>query len=353
MTLLSFLFGGGCDTFRGSVLALSIASPFPITSPQLPPSWRGALTLRSGQHLEIWARLPKGSGEEYVRLAAQVGSADPANFAGFDIVPAIDPNDPCLIRALNHDDEECAGLDAAPLSACGTQAFSKPAQIVPEGSTAELAQLGLVLQARKVTWPATEFRAVDPALNNGMPITGRAPSPLLAMVEYNPDYMHDPRIGLPTTDLQNAADLSVAQQRLGACMAYRDTNPMFYVGNPRQYTKPLAGILFGFFAFSTAPTAEAPDLPSQNFNGITFSVPIALTDIMGLLVTYEPTPVPSVPTMTQQLFMGVRQPDQAAGRGVIKLVMFLNTNLAALDPPSFTQAVGTAAVVTNLGERLD
>jgi len=341
----------GCDGFRGSVLAMSVAFP-----PQLIPA-PGAFV-----PLQMWAKVSRNGQSEYLRLSAEVGSADPATFTGFSVVRAIDPNDPCLIRALDPDDEACASPESQ-LSVCGTQAFSKPAQLVLPDSTPELAQLGLVLQARKVTADDTVFSAVDGTTR------GRAPLPLLALVQYDPRFQEDPRRSLPPTTPQNAGDPTVAIARIAACRGFKNgppekpeaANSNFYVGNPRQYTRPLSGTLFGVFTFATCvtPTPPAcptatPDLPVQNFSGITFSVPMALSDIEELVVTVEPPGAvpPAAPTLSRQLYSGVRLPEPAAGRGVISMVMRINTSPPG-DPPMFTTAVGTAAIITDLGARLD
>jgi hypothetical protein len=342
------------------VLALSIAYP---QLPGVPPT-------SLAPHLEMWAHVNDDGGSRYVRLTAQVGTHDPAQeFTGFAVVRAIDPNDRCLIRGLDLDDEVCASPDTATDAACGTQMFSKLAQKVPEGSTAELEQLGLVLQVRKVTSADVKFNAYDPT------VTGRAPNPLLALVPFNPDFANDPRLRLPATDVNTAADLTVAKQRLTQCVGYRDKdqnrpNPYFYVGNPRQYTKPIAGNLYGFFSFATCTTASpptcpiaTPDLPVQNFSGINFSVPTDLSTIDSLLITVEGSINPSAPTLAQTLYTSALdptckvttgrtvQPDGQAGRGVLKFLMCVNTN-PMLFPAALTLA-GSATVLTGLGGGLD
>lgn len=312
-------------------------------------------------HVEMWARINDGSGATYQRLAADVGTDAPESFPGFQVVRAVDPNDQCLVRGLDSDDERCtSGTD--PEEVCGASLFSRKAQVVTDGTTADQLQLGLVLQARKVTASETKFNAVDPT------ITGRAPIALLALVRNNPDAANDPRRRLPPISTTNAEDRAASVQRLNDCYYYRYLgkgakpdkglpNPDFYVGNPRQYTKPISGTLFGFFSFSTATSAAAPDLPNQNFSGITFSVPTNLANIEELLVTLEPPydpatmPAPTTPAMTRILYQGVRQPEANAGRGVVRLVMRLNVN-PMLNPPVYMNA-GTAAVLSNLDASLD
>lgn len=346
----------GCDgyTYQGSVVAMTLFFP--------PPAAVMPQPINEALHLEMWARLQTDSGPEIRRLYANTGSSStPETFTGFTIVPAVDPNDTCLIRGLDRDDDLCGDPAKAPPEICGAQMFSQKAQIVPENSTPQLAQLGLVLQARKVTSALTPFRAYDPT------VTGRAPLPLLALVQYNPDWRNDPRKRLTPIDATNAQDDTHSLTRLTFCLDYRDhfsdpglANPNFYVGNPRQYTKPLAGTQFGFFTFSTS-SATTPDLPNQNFSGISFSVPFAMDSISDLIVTAETTQNPAAPDMTRQLYVGTRVPDSMTGRGVVEMQMLLNTN-PAFNPPAFTPSVmvgtsrvliGTAAILTNLDQRLD
>lgn len=329
-----------------------------------PPAALMAQPINEAAHLEMWARLQTDSGVEVRRLYANTGSSEtPEKFTGFTIVPAVDPNDPCLIRGLDRDDDLCGDptRSVPNVGTCGAQMFSQKAQIVPENSTPQLAQLGLVVQARKVTAANTQFRAYDPT------VTGRAPLPLLALVQYNPDWRNDPRKRLAPIDASNAEDDGHSLTRLTFCLDYRDhfsdlaqVNPNFYVGNPRQYTKPLAGTQFGFFTFSTS-SATTPDLPNQNFSGISFSVPFALDTITELLVTVETTQNPAAPNMAQQLYLGTRVPDSLSGRGVVEMQMQLNGN-PTLNPPAFVSSVmvgtsrvliGTAAILTNLDQRID
>lgn len=314
-------------------------------------------------HLEMWARLNDGTSSQYQRIAADVGTAAPESFPGFQVVRAIDPNDQCLVRGLDVDDERCLNGTDGP-EVCGASLFSRKAQVVTESTSADQLQLGLVLQARKVTSAETKFNAVDPN------ITGRAPIALLALVRNNPEPAKDPRRWLPPISTTTAEDSAASTKRLDDCFFFRFTptdahpdrgfanpNPDFYVGNPRQYTKPISGTLFGVFSFATAPSMAVPDLPSQNFSGITFSVPSNLTNIEELLVTLEPPydpltmPAPSTPAMTRILYQGVRQPDANGGRGVVRLVMRLNVN-PALTPPVYMNA-GTAAILSNLDASVD
>jgi hypothetical protein len=351
------------------VLALAIAFPQQAGMPTVLPS-----TFPVPLHLEMWARSRTDGPTRYQRLTADVGNTDrPQTFPGFQVVRAVDPNDPCLIRGMDTDDERCTDGGSDPPEVCGASLFSRKAQVVTDGTTAELLQLGLVAQARKVTAQETAFNAIDPT------VTGRAPTALLALVRHRSlaEELADPRSParamnetraadkiLPAITPSNAEDPAASQQRLRLCQEFRASSPSYvpesklnlnlYIGNPRQYTKPLSGTLFGFFSFSTSSTVT-PGLPNQSFSGITFSVPLNLTDIEELLVTLEPSYAhevpPTAPTMTNILYQGIRQPDVNAGRGVIRLVMRLNVN-----PPNnstnFINA-GTAAILTNLDSSLD
>jgi len=343
------------------VVALAIALPPALPVPPVLPNPSGG-TIPA--HLQMWARVNDGSGSQYVRLVADVGTDAPETFPGFQVVQAINPNDTCLIRGIDTDDEACSN-DLESKEVCGAQLFSRKAQIVTDGTSADQLQLGLVVQARKVTSPATSFEAVD---SN---IKGLAPSPLLALVRHNPDEANDPRRSLPAISTTNAEDPAASRERFEKCTVYRKAgkgavpdrnvpNLNFYVGNPRQYTKPLSGTLFGFFSFSTSSTVT-PGLPNQSFSGITFSVPTKLDTIEELLVTlelpYTQAP-PTTPALTRILFQGVRQPDANSGRGVIRLVVRANAN-PMLNPPVYVDPmgrptnVGTAAILTNLESSLD
>lgn len=352
----------GCDAFSGSVVALAITLPPAVPVPAVLPN--PATGMLVPHHLQMWAHFAEDPADKYVRLTADSRLDDPVPFPGFQLARAIDPNDQCLIRGLDSDDERCSsGVDGDDV--CGASAFSRKAQIVTDGTTADLLQLALVVQARKVTSGATSFNAVDPN------IKGLAPSPLLALVRHNPDEANDPRRSLPAISTANAEDAQASKARYDACTAYRKNgkgaqpdrsvpNLDFYVGNPRQYTKPLSGTLFGFFTFTTN-AANAPQLPSQSFSGITFSVPIKLATVDRLLVTFEPSlsdKPPDSPGQSRILFQAIRQPDANAGRGEIRMVVQANAN-PALNPPVYVDTmgrptnVGTAAILTNLESSLD
>ncbi len=358
---LSLLSQSGCDAFSGSVVALAIALPPAVpVPPVLPNPMGGTIPV----HLQMWARVNDDGSSRYLRLAADVGNDSPDSFPGFQVVQAVNPNDSCLIRGIDGDDEVCF-TEQESKEVCGAQMFSRKAQIVTDGTTADQLQLGLVVQARKVTSPTTTFDAVDST------IRGLAPSPLLALVRHNPDEANDPRRSLPAISAANVEDPAASRARFDQCTTYRKSgkgavpernvlNLNFYVGNPRQYTKPLSGTLFGFFSFSTSSTVT-PGLPNQSFSGITFSVPAKLGSIEELLVTLElpwTQSPPSSPALTRILFQGVRQPDASSGRGVIRMVVRANAN-PMLNPPVYVDAmglptnVGTAAILTNLESSLD
>lgn len=347
------------------MLALSVAYPqIPLAPPTLPDP---NSMLTPGIHIEMWANVPVNGSDHYIRLPAQVGSNPPESFTGFSVVRAIDPNDYCLIRALDKDDELCANPDTFALDKCGTQMFSKPAQIIPDDSTADLAQMGLVIQARKVTSPDVHFNVYDST------VVGRAPSPLLALVQFNPDYANDPR-RTRTADATSAGDVAQAQTRTDICRNYKGVTDEdkegkagFYVGNPRQYTKPLSGTLFGFFSFQTCTTATStcpiatPDLPVQNFSGITFSVPMSLDGIQGLVATLETSQNPAGPNLGLTAFTSSLKPDctggtgpqpaAVSGRGVVRFLMCANTN--PMFSPPFLTLVGTTDVITNLDSEIN
>lgn len=372
----------GCEdnAFQGSVLAISVAWPFRT------PALTQPLELTATQHIEMWARL--GSGQ-IVRLNAdvtqkQLDTASAQKFTGFTMTRAINPDDQCLIRGLDVDDRYCAEenvkADGSPgdTHVCGAHMFGRTAQLrtpsVPSTDknlvaqndpTLLAAQQALVEHGRQVTDTQTPFDAVV-----GTPM-GKAPAPLFAMVQYNPDSdptQRDPRVAgqLKKIDTTSAETKEDADFRLLACRQYRDgksdgtirPHPFFYVGNPRQYTKPLAGVLFGFFSFATSatnPDGTPSGLPTQNFGGITFSVPISLSEIQQLLITRETELNPAAPNTMDVLYTGVPLPEGSGGRGVIRMALFVNPAQSLPPLPLFNAAapVGTAAILTNLTERLD
>ena len=359
-----------CDTFRGSLVAMTITWPFyppactgANTPPGCQPVPQPLLLPSASQRIEMWGRFPSG---EVRRLVADIGTNEESSFTGFSIVPVIDPNDTCLIRGLDYDDEACGGnnptLDP---SICGAAIFSKQASSGPgiSDNDALLIQQQLVIQGRKITSVTTPFLAVDTMT------TGSALGPLLTLVQWNPSYATDPRrITLPPLNTTNAIDSTASKLRLSQCVAYRDGNgtdanpahPYFYVGNPHQVTKPLSGVQFGFLAFSTGPGPGSltPNLPAQNFNGMSFSLPFAVDDMNEILITLESAPPPSVYGLPSSipLFLARRQPDSTAGRGAIRMVILANTTppLAPgpIPQPTFSIAVGTMSILSGLDSSL-
>src|SRR5580658_5033940 len=86
---------GGCgalgvQTFSGSYIALALNWPTDMGSP--PPVLPGA-----GQHFDLWAQL---SGSQLIRLSPEQ-EPDGEQFPGFDVRWALNPNEPCIIRALD------------------------------------------------------------------------------------------------------------------------------------------------------------------------------------------------------------------------------------------------------------
>jgi hypothetical protein len=84
-------------------------------------------------------------------------------------------------------------------------------------------------------------------------------------------------------------------------------------------------------------------------------VPTALPGIQGLLVTFETTQNPAAPNMGQQVYLGELLPASSSGRGVIKLVLYINSlaasQLGTPGAPMYNRAapVGTASILTDLG----
>ena len=361
--LFAFLLAlaGGCDTFTGSVVAMSVAWPFspPLciapgipTGCTMPPV---APTLPfAGHHVEMYAYRAGDPNPERV-LANVGGQADPNSFSGFQVVPVIDPGEPCSIRGLDRDDGGC-GRGSLGSSICGAQYFTQKAQKTSDDdplSDVTLAERDrLVLQAGKVlsklaTFPST---STDP----NVVAKGRAGSTLLVLVQHNPDTLAEPRRsgGLQAITPTTAEDDAESAKRLDVCRNYRDTHPYFYVGNPKQATKPLSGVLFGSFLYQTGAGTASPDLPTQNFSAITFSVPTSWKDVVEIQVRIEPDSRTMPGGVFYPIMLGRRLPDSMAGRGTIKFGMYANTN-----PPgvvaSFTTLVGSASVLTQLEERLN
>lgn len=364
---------GSCDTFQGSVVAMSITWPVSTMSGMQVP-------LLPSQRLEMWARLGPAPGQgEFRRLVADVGSQEESLFTGFSVVYAVDPNDPCLIRGLDRTDEPCEQVrDDSSMAArvtCGAHLFGLRSHVTPvdnplpdplsdpaQRMSADLLRQQLVLQVRKIVTLSTPITAT--ASPPDAPVLGRAPQPLLALVQHNLLHAADPRPMLAASlNATTADDPAASLQRLAACRQARDgvpgdsskpANTNFYVGNPRQYTKPLAGFFFGVFSFSTMPSAMDPTLPTQSLSGISFSVPFALDELQEILVLVESGAGTSSPLdpMAKKLMLMRRLPDAAAGRGAIKLVALANTD-PMLVQPMFTVTIGTATVLTNLDARLD
>ncbi len=329
----------------------------PVQEPAFVPS--------AAQHIEMWGVFADGRKQ---RLVANVGSKDPSEFTGFTVVPALDPNDRCLVRALDRDDEDCSGNSPTlDIGICGASLFSKKAHTGPDISDndALLRQQQLVLQGRKITSRMTQFTPVD-ALT-----TGNASTKLLALTQWNPDYLTDPRrddslaVGASSAA---ANDPRIAQRRASECKLFRDgdgatkaAHPYFFVGNPHQVTKPLAGVQFGFFGFSTGPGSTSPSVPSQNFNGMSFYLPYAVSDLMQIIITLEsrPTAAVALDGNAPQLFLAQRLASTNVGRGVIRMVVLANST-PPMGPPPFpmptflpTSAVGTISIITDLDSGLN
>ena len=383
LVLLSSASLVSCDTFRGSLVAMTITWPFypPACGTTNPPGCQPVpqplfLPNRS-QRIEMWGRFPPN---EIRRLVADVGTAPESTFTGFSIVPVVDPNDPCLMRAMDLDDQECGSCRydfekkvvtgcAIDNSICGAPSFSKKSSTGPgvSDNDATLIQQQLVLQGRKITSLTTPFLAVDAMT------TGGALAPLLTLVQWNAD-ANDPH-NYPALALTaaNAVDPTLVGQRLSTCLAYRDSrasdrssaNPYFYVGNPHQVTKPLSGVQFGFLAFATGPSPGSltPNLPAQNFNGMSFFLPYAVDDITEILITLESTrsDPPKVPTYglpnSIPLFSAKRMPESLGGRGSIRMVVFANTTppLAPgpIPAPTYSVPVGTMSILSSLDSGLN
>lgn len=330
------LLSAGCqelrvEPFHGSWISLTITWPLLQATPMGP----APLPIPDGEHLELWAQLDSG----LVRLAADERA--PEQFPGFDARPALSPNDPCLIRALNPDDEECAGVVSA---RCGAHLLSADAQPSADGATRELQRQALVQHVRQVVSQSTMISVAG--------VSGKAPTSLLVLTQ------HDPRgraeAPALTLTAANAGEGAEAPERARRCLDFAAAHPGYYLGNPRQLTKRLHGNLYGFFSFSTSPAAQ-PDLPQQNFGGIVVTTLTSLKDLKGLLVTREVDgQMPAAPSAdpARRFVTGAVLPASAGGRGVIRLALVAALPLGPMGAPVQT-TVGTASVLTGLDQGIE
>ncbi|MCS6914226.1 MAG: hypothetical protein RMK29_12745 [Myxococcales bacterium] len=335
---LVLAFGVGCSSLRvepfsGSWISLTMSWPILQPMPMGPPQ---PMLLSSDEHLELWAQLDDG---HTVRIVADE-PREGMPFPGFAVLPALSPNDPCLIRALNPDDP-CAAEDH---SYCGAHLLSADAQSGETQAERMLAQQALVQHVRRVVPPTTGIIAAGG-------VRGQAPVPLLVLVQHDPGGAREAPSLMLSAD--NAGDGPDAVQRLRACRAFAASYPNYYLGNPRQLTKPLHGVLYGFFRFNTT----APDLPPQNFGGIVITTLTPLRGLRALWITRETDAVPTRPSgdPTQCIVgsrcvaVGTRRPEAEAGRGVIRLILSAPSPMMPMGPP---RPIGTASVLTGLDEGL-
>lgn len=338
LALVALVVLGGCgalgvDAFSGSWIAMSL--DWPILQP-LPPMTMGVrqpLLPGPTDHLELWAQRVDGS---LTRLSPEQPTPG-APFPGFDVRWAIDPNEPCMIRALNPGDD-CTDPARAPApSQCGAHLLSADAQL---GADKALQQMSVVSHVRPVVPTTTPIRAV------GDTLMGKAQVPLLVLVRHGT--CDGCNLNLTAQNAGNGADAAARQalctQRLG-----RDKSS-YYVGNPRQLTNPLNGVQYGFFNFMSALDPNDPAQPPQNLGGIALSTPTALPDVAQLFLTIEKNfdatgTAPMVPS-SSIVVIGTRLPDSSAGRGAIRLA------LVVPQPMGSPVAVGTASVLTGLDRGL-
>jgi hypothetical protein len=370
---LSYLFAllpalaGSCDTFSGSVIAMSIAWPLPpqpcvatgVPTGCTPPPVVPTLPF-AGHHVEMYAYYAGSPNPE--RIVANVGSSDPKDFTGFQVLPVVDPSEPCAIRGLDHDDGGCGDKGSLSSNTCGAQIYTQKAQRTADDESLSdvtlTARDQLLLQTGKVVSKLTPFPATNSDQN--LMVKGRAATTMLVLVQHHPSVASEPK---PGTQLQaitptSAEDDAESAKRLSVCKTYRDgdgsgqaSHPFWYVGNPKQYTKPLSGVLFGTLLYQTGAGTAAPDLPTQNYSGITFSVPSNMKDLTELQIRIEPDDPKAAGGIYYPVIQGKRLADASAGRGAIKFVMLANTSGVGL-PATFTAVVGSASVLTQLDERL-
>lgn len=391
---MASLLCGSCDVFRGSLVVMNVPWPFIYLASPVPPllSMTGVppvlqSPLPPQEHLEIWAVL--AGNPQPRRVVADVGAKnsdeDQLSFPGFDVVFGINPNDPCMIRGLDADDAYCEGSGTTDPVKCGSISVTRQSLDPPEGATAqEIDAMHLTAQrrVRQVAWKGMPFYSLPltPA-----PTFGLASQPLLALVKRDRDYLRDPRLGtLARVTPSNAAEPNASATRLATCRNYRENRTdsnrdgvlderdetrrsTFYVGNPYQYTKPLSGTLYGFFAFQTMNTDQAgakpTDMaPTQIYSGISFTVPFAAEEIERLLVTRETAEFPTQPSLNRLVIAAQRTPDSVAGRGTIRMQAQGYPLVSCPQPPCVayppaiagpTTFLGTVTVITNLDTRLE
>ena len=373
-----------CDSFQGSLVAMTVAWPINVpvcVPPAMPPTCVMQAAPRpilptADQHIEMWVTT-ESAGRQ--RVLADVGGSGGGDFSGFTVVPAIAPDDACMIRAMDRDDPICKdAFSDDNLLYCGTSLLSMTAHQPAQGNAAQAAldQQQLVQQVKKVTFTGTPFTVVDSMTFGG------AATPLLALVQWNRQnsmqaQATDPRnsatpdirVTIPTAGLNLDQQRFLAQTRISECRKYRDSGvgltetgsievrprPAFYVGNPHQLTKPLSGIMFGVLNYQTGPNTTSPMLPSQNFNGITFTLPYSAEGITELLWTLEDSPYPTAPSPTKQLMRAVPDPT-FTGRGATRMLITANAGFATgtINFPASPQfLIGSVSILTNLDQRLD
>ncbi len=309
----------GVEPFQGSWIALSLNWPL-FVPPQMAGQTPQPSLLSPGEHLDMWAILPPDG--RPVRLTVNKYT-DPGKFPGFNVVPALDPNDPCLIDANgNH----LLGI------------------VAQSGPDKELQQQAVVQKVREVVAKTTTIGAAAG-------VAGKAPVPLLGLVQDG---------GLKPDDILNLAKLSVQgdaqaiQDRLAFCPSFLSSHFDYYQGNPLQLTAPLHGTLFGFFNFNTiGPEFQTADpatfLPPQNFGGIAITTRMSLHGMTALLLTRETAQNPALPGTV--VVKGGALPPAASGRGAIRF------GLQATIPVGMgmtqTVTVGTASVLTDLDQGID
>jgi hypothetical protein len=311
---------GGCDalgvnTFQGSWIALSLN--WPLSAPAQMGAQPQPMLLGPGEHLDLWAQFADGSA---VRVPANQFTEPPTNnlvFPGFNVLPALDPNDVCLIDSNGND------------------LLSAQAQPGPDQ---ELQQMAEVEKVREVVSTTT---SILPAGG----VMGKAPVPLLALTQYDPPPSSMDAMVLATLDTTPGD----AAAREAFCPGFLLRHPDYYQGNPEQLTGAIHGPLFGFFNFSTVGPQFQTDnpatfLPPQEYGGITITSNTSLNGVTGLLLTVETMTPPTMPGMV--LVAGVPLPAADSGRGAIRF------ELVVMDQ-GMAVPVGTASVLTNLDQELD
>jgi hypothetical protein len=227
-SLLPLAASVGCDaltvnSFAGAVIEFTMTNAQPLPA---------------GQHLEVWAR---NSNNDIIRIAPFYDEVNYKSSPGIMIMPAIDPDDPCLIDGSGN---------------LLTTAAAYPGPTTINGVTQSPQQ-----QAQQVLDRIAQLNASP---------KGKEFATLFAVLPWT----QTPEPMLPATTTPDA--------RLTACTQYWNQAPVgtAYVPNPYQITAPRHGIYYGSITFVT-------QTPPTDYDGVRLDVAVNLKGIQELFFTVE------------------------------------------------------------------